>query len=97
MLSLYRALIRLRRSYGALTRGAYRPRAVTQHVLAYERHHRDGVILIALNLTDEPQELPVRNIRRKMLLSTYLDHPVSEAGDHIHLRANEGLMLRESR
>ena len=52
---------------------------------------------IALNLTDEPQELAVRNIRREMLISTYLDHPVSKAGDRIHLRANEGLVLRESR
>ena len=97
MLSLYRALIRLRRGNGALTLGAYSPRAATRHVLAYERHYRDGVILIALNLTDEPQELAVRNIRREMLISTYLDHPVSKAGDRIHLRANEGLVLRESR
>jgi alpha-glucosidase len=97
MLSLYRALIRLRRGNDVLTCGAYRPRAATGQVLAYERHHRDGVILIALNLTGEPQELAVRNIRREMLISTYLDHPVSKAGDRIHLRANEGLVLRESR
>jgi hypothetical protein len=86
----------LRRSDGALTRGAYRPRAATRHVLAYERRHRDRVILIALNLTGEPQELPVQNIRRDVVLSTYLDRPIGKAGDRIHLRANEGLVLRET-
>ena len=44
---------------GATTLGSYRLRSATQHGLVYERRHFDGAILIALNLTNEAQELLV--------------------------------------
>jgi alpha-glucosidase len=96
MLSLYRALIRLRRSDHALTLGAYRLRGATQGVFAYERRHRDSVILVALNLTSAAQELLVGGARRERLLSTYLDDPGDGSGEQIRLRANEGLVFREA-
>jgi alpha-glucosidase len=96
-LSLYRALLRLRRHDNILTLGSYRLRSANRHVLAYERRHRDGVVLVALNLTNEAQELSVPGARREAALSTYLDEPDCLAGDRIRLRADEGLVLRESR
>jgi alpha-glucosidase len=96
MLSLYRALIRLRRADDVLTLGSYRLRGTTAGVLAYERRHRDRVMLIALNLTGQPQELPVQSARREVLLSTRLDDPGSMSGDEIRLRAGEGLVIGET-
>jgi alpha-glucosidase len=58
-LSLYRGLIRLRRSDNVITLGSYRLRSATQHGLVYERRHFDGAILLALNLTNEAQEVLV--------------------------------------
>ena len=52
-LSLYRGLIRLRRSDNVITLGSYGLRSATQHGLVYERRHFDGAILVALNLTNE--------------------------------------------
>jgi len=95
MLSLYRALIRWRRSDEALTLGDYRPRETTPHVLAYERRLSDRVVLITLNLTGEPRELRVPSGRREMILSTYLDQSGGITKDRIRLRAHEGLALRE--
>jgi alpha-glucosidase len=95
-LSLYRALIRLRRNDNVLTFGSYRLRSANRHVLAYERRHRDGVILVALNLTNEARELLVPGGRRELALSTYLDERDCLAGDCLRLRADEGVVLRES-
>ena len=58
-LSLYRGLIRLGRSDNVITLGSYRLRSATQHGLVYERRHFDGAILLALNLTNEAQEVLV--------------------------------------
>jgi alpha-glucosidase len=96
ILSLYRALIRLRRHDDILSLGSYRLRSADRHILAYERRHRDGVVLVALNLTNEAQELLVTEARREVALSTYLDEPDRLAGDRIRMRADEGLVLRES-
>jgi hypothetical protein len=95
MLSLYRSLLRLRRS-DVLSLGAYAPRRVTDHVLVYERRRADDVVLVVLNLTGEPQELRLESARRRLLLSTYLDENDSEFGERISLRANEGLIFAES-
>jgi alpha-glucosidase len=96
-LSLYRALLQLRRSDSTLTLGSYRLRSANRHVLAYERRHRDGIVLVVLNLTNEAQELRVvSGAVRHVALSTYLDEPECRAGDRIRLRADEGVVLRES-
>ena len=51
MLSLYRALIRLRRNNDVLSVGEFRLVGAIDHVLAYERRLGDQRVLIALNMT----------------------------------------------
>jgi alpha-glucosidase len=94
MLSLYRALIRLRRNNDVLSVGGFRLVDATDHVLAYERRLGVQRVLIALNMTDQAQVLPAGKLAREALLSTYLDDPNPLSDEEIHLRANEGLILR---
>jgi hypothetical protein len=96
MLSLYRALLRLRRSEAALRLGAYAPRAGNKHVLAYERRSDGDAFLIALNLSGDTEDLPLPKGPHEIVLSTYLDNPKSLLEDRLRLRAHEGLVLRES-
>jgi alpha-glucosidase len=93
ILSLYKALIRLRRQSDVLSVGAFRLVAAEEGVLAYARELRDNQVLIALNMTDRSQVLRVERPVGDALLSTYLDHPVESSVGEIHLRANEGLVL----
>ena len=76
MLSLYRALIRLRRNNDVLSVGEFSLVGATDHVLAYERRLGDQHVLIALNMTDQAQILRVGKSAREALLSTYLDDSV---------------------
>jgi alpha-glucosidase len=93
MLSLYRALIRLRRDNDVLSAGGFRLVAATDHVLAYERRLGNQRVLIALNMTDQAQILRAGKSVREALLSTYLDNPDLLTSEAIHLRADEGLIL----
>ncbi len=94
MLSLYRALIRLRRDSEALLIGDVRLLAATEHVLAYERQRAGQRVMVVLNMTGEARTLPVGDLGCEILLSTYLDDPGRSDGENIHLRADEGLVLR---
>jgi alpha-glucosidase len=94
MLSLYRALIRLRRDSEALSIGEVRLLAATEHVLAYERRLGSERLMIALNMTGKATTLRVANAAGEVLLSTYLDDASSLNGEEIRLRADEGLVLR---
>jgi glycosidase len=87
MLSLYRALLRLRRAEPALSIGGFELVELGPSILAYRRSCAGVRLLVALNLTAEPQlvELPTGT----PLLST-IDLPPS----HGALRPNEGLILR---
>jgi oligo-1,6-glucosidase/alpha-glucosidase len=87
MLSLTRALLRLRRTEAALSVGDYAPVAGEGTLLAYERHAGDSHLLVALNLGDEPVPLPVAARGGQRLLSTL-------PGDAAELRGNEGLIVR---
>ena len=57
MLSLYRALIALRRAEAALSVGDYVPVPVRDDVLAYERRHAGRRVLVALNMGGSPRVL----------------------------------------
>jgi len=73
MLSLYRALLRLRRAEPALSVGTYVAVARTDALLIYERRHLDRRLLIALNMSDKAEHLDARLGR--VLLSTDLRDP----------------------
>ena len=96
MLSLYRALIRLRRESEALSIGDWRLLAATEHVLAYERRLAGERVMIALNMTGDAQTVRVADRTCEILLSTCLDETGAIRGEEIHLRAEEGLVLREA-
>jgi alpha-glucosidase len=53
--NLYRRLLRLRKKMPALSVGSYRPRAVDDDLSVYFREFGDTTLLIALNLTGQPQ------------------------------------------
>jgi alpha-glucosidase len=94
MLSLYKALLRLRRKSEVLSVGTFRLVSAEDAVLAYARELRGHRLLIALNMSDRPQVLRTGRPVRETLLSTYLDDPTPSDAGAIHLRANEGLILR---
>lgn len=94
MLSLYKALIRLRRENDVLSMGAFRHVDAEHGVLTYARELRGHRVLIALNMTEREQVLRPECPIREALLSTYLDDATPSDAGEIHLRANEGLVLR---
>jgi alpha-glucosidase len=92
MLSLYRALLELRRTEPALTIGSYEPVAQSGSMLVYQRRYRDRTLQIALNLSDKPQALPPEMSAGRILLSTKPDRP-GFFGNHRHAEPNEGLIV----
>ncbi len=93
MLSLYRALVRLRGDSDVLLFGDLRLLAATDNVLAYERRLGGKRLVVALNMTGQALSLQVGNLDYEVLLSTYLDEPGAPK-EEIRLRADEGLVLR---
>jgi alpha-glucosidase len=91
MLSLYRALLALRRAEPALSVGSYVPvEGAEEDVLAYER--RDEAtgrrLLVALNLGGRERGLPAGGASgRRVLLSTRMD------GGAARLRPDEGVVI----
>ena len=95
MLSLYRALIRLRRKDQALSLGAFQLIEATADILVYERRIAENRNLIALNMSSSSQVIRIEHIGCEAVLSTYLDAAGGQiACNEIHLRADEGLIVR---
>jgi alpha-glucosidase len=90
MLSLYRALLALRRSEPALGAGAHVPVAATEGVLAYERRHGERRLLVALNMSAAPQRA-AGPAGGRVLLSTAPDG--ADAGEGGLLRPHEGRIV----
>jgi alpha-glucosidase len=93
MLSLYRALIDLRRKEPALGIGSYEPINAAGPILAYLRRHRERRLLIALNFEAGPATLQVPTDGGRVLLSTHLDRVGSVAAEGLHLRGDEGVIV----
>jgi alpha-glucosidase len=89
MLSLYRALLALRRESGALTDGGYRSLAVGEATFAYLRDD----LLVALNLSGEPQVVPLGALAGRVRLSTHLDGREDDVRGELRLRADEGAIV----
>ena len=93
MLSLYSALIQLRRAEPALSVGSYVSVASTGCVLTYERHFGARRVIVALNMAGSAQEVIVR-VAGRIRLSTYLDREWKVASDGVFaLRPHEGLVI----
>jgi alpha-glucosidase len=94
-LSLYRALIDLRRVEKALSVGAYRSEHDGEDTLMYTRSHDDSTWLVALNFAGGSRrvELPMGFTRVDIALSTLLDRSGVHK-DAIELRPCEGVVGR---
>ena len=95
ILSLYRALIDLRKQTPALVSGAYVPLAAEGELLLYRRQDDEQSILIALNLGGEPVSVLSDSIglSGEILLSTQMDRNGEAVGETLDLRGNEGVIL----
>ena len=94
ILSLYRALIALRRAEPALAIGSYAPVEIGPDLFAYVREHDGRRLLAMLNLGSAPKQfvLPDWLEAGRVLLSTWLDREGALVRDVAELRADEGLI-----
>jgi len=99
ILSLYRALIKLRKETPALVSGAYVPIAAEGELLLYKRQDDEGLILIALNLGGDAVSVQSDSIgfSGEVLLSTLMDRDGEAVGETLELRGNEGLIIKQRR
>ncbi len=95
ILNLYRRLLTLRRSTPALSIGDYGTIRNEGLALGFTRVSPQEEVAVLLNLGAEPVEWALSDGRKgRLLLSTMLDREDEPAGPVVHLRANEGLMVR---
>ena len=92
ILSLYRALLALRREDPVLTRGSYRPVRAKDGVLSYRRELDDQQVLIVLNL--EPRAQQVEAPAGEIVLSTHLDRTGERIEGTLSVRPDEGVIVR---
>ena len=95
ILSLYAALIALRRAHPAMSVGSYHDVRSGEGVFAYERRHGGERLLVALNFHGEQAtiELPEKTRAATVLLSTHADRTGEQVATCHRLRANEGVVL----
>lgn len=96
LLHLYRALIALRRTEPCLLHGEYRPRRARNDIFWFARSFDRTEILVGLNLCREPRlwEWEGSGVR---LISTYLDREQAKVEGPLHLRPNEGVVVKLNR
>jgi alpha-glucosidase len=95
MLSLYHALLKLRRSQPALAIGSYETLYASEALYVFARHHGDKSFAVLLNFSPEAQvaHLSVLGIQGRIALSTQIDRAGDLATEKCELRANEGLII----
>ena len=93
MLSLYRALIALRRARPELALGAYKPISATESLLVFEREHQGQHSLVALNFGREPVSFETNGLHGQILLSTFMDRCGEAVDGSLALRGSEGLVV----
>lgn len=91
MLALYRQLLALRKETPELTSGSYVSVQADRDVLGYERRLNGSRVLIALNLSAEPRELPLSQAtQHSVLLTSTLARGLVDG----MLGGNEGVIIR---
>jgi alpha-glucosidase len=96
ILSLYKALINLRKKWPELVTGDYVPMAAEGDLLLYRRQSSHGSVVIALNLGAEPVSLASEALRGEILLSTLMDRRGEKLERVLDLRDNEGVIIGTS-
>jgi alpha-glucosidase len=92
VLSLYRALIRLRNENAALHTGRVELVASDGHILRYERFENEQRFSILLNLSESTEE--AASAAGQILLSTHMDRSREAVGASISLRPFEGVIVK---
>jgi alpha-glucosidase len=97
ILSLYKALIGLRKKLPQLVVGDYVPIAAQGDLLLYRRQSDGEAVVIALNLGAEPVSIAsgAAGLSGEILLSTFLDRVGEEIQGALDLRGNEGVIVGE--
>lgn len=95
ILSLYKALIALRRKLPQLRSGDYVPVAAQGDLLLYRRQSEGKAVVIALNLGDQPVSIAsdAAGLAGEILLSTLLDREGEKVEGTLDLRGNEGVII----
>ncbi len=93
MLSLYRALLTLRRAEPAFSIGDYISIEANSHLLTYRRQWQGKSFLIALNMGDEAQLLATPALRGHIVLTTELDRQGEAVTEELNLQGNEGVVV----
>jgi alpha-glucosidase len=95
ILSLYKALIDLRRRLPQLVSGAYVPIAAEGDLLVYRRECGGEFVVVALNLGAKPISFASEAIgpRGEILLSTFLDRQGEKTYGALNLRGDEGVIV----
>ena len=96
LLNLYRELIALRRRKPCLQHGEYRPRRAQHDVFSFERSLGETEILICLNISGEPRLFEWQG-NGLILLSSGLDRGPGKVHGPIHLKPNEGVIVKVTR
>jgi alpha-glucosidase len=98
ILSLYKALISLRRKLSQLQSGNYVPVAAQGNLLLYRREGKGSAVLIALNFGDQPVAIAsdIVGLSGEILLSTFLDREGEKVEGSVDLRGNEGVIIAAS-
>src|SRR5882724_856972 len=98
ILSLYRALINLRKKLPQLMSGDYVPIAAQGDLLLYRRQREGATVVIALNLGAEPVSIAseAAGLDGEILLSTFLDRQGEKIQGVLDLRGNEGAIIGAS-
>jgi alpha-glucosidase len=95
ILSLYKALIDLRKKSPPLVSGAYVPIAAQGDLLIYRRQGDAEAVVVALNMGAEPVSIASEMFRLggEILLSTFLDRQGEKIHGVLDLRGNEGAII----
>jgi alpha-glucosidase len=95
ILSLYKALIELRKNLPQLVSGAYMPIAAQGDLLIYRRQGDAEAVVVALNMGAEPVSIASETIGLggEILLSTFLDRQDEKIQGVLDLRGNEGVII----
>src|SRR5882757_4644420 len=95
ILSLYKALIDLRKKLPQLMSGDYVPIVAQGELLLYRRQRAGATVVIALNLGAEPVSIAseAAGLDGEILLSTFLDRHGEKIQGVLDLRGNEGAII----
>lgn len=96
MLSLYRALLVLRRAEPALSVGDYKTLLATENLYGYARFEGKRRFAVLLNLGPDPQTVDVAalDLHGRIAISTHLDRDGERLAGQLALRSDEGVLVK---